>query len=160
MRPALSLCAVVVASIAATPGISPAQSNPLSRFAPPPTALVNGRWNGVDLERRANCVNAQNEGTRGTYAQFDVVADAAGTFAITQASITGLNCTYNGRYQPVDGRLGGVTGTYSCSDGKQGNFQTRAVEVNGVALTIQMGIQLTGAETCTIDAVLALGRLQ
>ena len=134
-----------------------AQTNPLARFAQASSALANGRWNGVDLERRRNCTNAVNEGTRGTYAQFDVFTDAGGTFGITQSGITGLNCTYSGRYTLTDGRLG-IQGSYSCSDGKTGNFQSTAVDVNGVSLDIQMGIQLTGTETCTIDAILSMAR--
>lgn len=134
-----------------------AQSNPLARFAPSAVSLANGRWNGVDLEKRRNCVNAQNEGTRGTYAQFDVVTDASGTFAITQSGITGLNCIYSGRYSTTQANLG-IQGNYSCSDGKQGTFASTAIDVNGISLNIQLGIQLTGSESCTIDAILSMAR--
>ena len=135
-----------------------AQTNPLARFAPPAIVLTDGRWNGVDLERRANCANAQNNGTRGTYAQFDVSSDPAGNFAITQSGITGLNCTYIGRYQVVDGRLA-VQGNMTCSDGKQGAFQTTAIDVSGISLDIQFRMQLSGAETCSIEGLLGLSRL-
>jgi hypothetical protein len=135
-----------------------AQGNPLARFAPPPIALTEGRWNGVDLERRSNCASAQNNGTRGTYAQFDVSNDAAGNIAITQSGITGLNCNYFGRYQAVDGRLA-VQGNMTCSDGKQGTFQTTAIDVNGISFDIQFRMQLTGAETCSIEGLLGLSRL-
>ena len=135
-----------------------AQTNPLARFAPPAIALTDGRWNGVDLERRSNCANAQNNGTRGTYAQFDVSSDGAGNFAIAQSGITGLNCNYTGRYQVVEGRLG-VQGNMTCSDGKQGAFQTTAIDVNGISLDIQFRMQLTGAETCSIEGLLGLSRL-
>ena len=134
-----------------------AQTNPLARFAPPPAELVNGRWNGVDLERRTNCAGEQNNGTRGTYAQFDVSTDAAGGFGIAQSGITGLNCTYSGRYQATGGRLA-VEGTYSCSDGKLGDFRSTAIDARGISLDIQMAIQLRGSETCSIDAILSMAR--
>ena len=135
-----------------------AQTNPLARYPPPAIALTDGRWNGVDLERRSGCTNAQSNGTRGTYAQFDVSSDAAGNFGIVQAGITGLNCNYIGRYQVVDGRLG-IQGTMTCSDGKQGSFQTTAIDVNAISLDIQFHMQLTGTETCSIDGLLGLSRL-
>ena len=135
-----------------------AQTNPLARFTPPSIALTDGRWNGVDLERRSNCANAQNNGTRGTYAQFDVSTDLAGNFGVVQTGITGLNCTYIGRYQAVDGRLA-VQGNMTCNDGKQGTFQTTAIDVSGISLDIQFRMQLTGAETCSIEGLLGLSRL-
>ena len=75
-----------------------------------------------------------------------------------QSGITGLNCTYTGRYQVVDGRLA-VQGNMTCSDGKQGTFQTTAIDVNGISLDIQFRMQLTGAETCSIEGLLGLSRL-
>ena len=137
-------------------GTAGAQEHPLARNATAPALLANGRWNGVDLERRTNCANTQNNGSRGTYAQFDVNTDLTGTFTIGQAGITGLNCTYAGRYVVDDGLA--VDGTYSCTDGKQGRFQTRSVDVTGNAMTMQMDVQLTGTETCTISAILGLAR--
>ena len=155
-RTPLSRVLLLAVAIAAAPAAG--QTNPLARFAPPSIALTDGRWNGVDLERRTNCANAQNNGTRGTYAQFDVSTDLAGNFGVVQTGITGLNCTYTGRYQVVDGRLA-VQGNMTCSDGKQGTFQTTAIDVNGISLDIQFRMQLTGAETCSIEGLLGLSRL-
>lgn len=148
--------AVSIAALVFAPAVL-AEPNPLARFAPPPAELVNGRWNGVDLERRSNCAQAQNNGTRGTYAQFDVSADAAGGFSIAQSGITGLNCSYSGRYETVGGRLA-VEGTYSCTDGKQGDFRTTAMDARGISLDIQLAIQLRGSESCSIDAILSMAR--
>jgi hypothetical protein len=134
-----------------------AAPNPLGRGVPPLADNVNGRWNGVDLERRANCTRAENNGSRGTYAQFDVALDANGFFSVGQTGITGLNCNYAGRFETVDAHSN-VRGTYSCSDGKQGDFQTTRIDVSAVALTIQMSIQLTGNETCAIDGILSMAR--
>jgi hypothetical protein len=141
----------------ATPAL--AQSNPLARVPQPPESLVNGRWNGVDLERRTGCTRPENEGSRGTYAQFDVSTDATGAIAIAQSGITGLNCTYVGRYRVAINRLS-AEGTYSCTDGKQGAFRTTSVLVRPTALEIRMAIQLTGSETCAIDAILGMARFE
>ena len=153
LRPA-GLAAVAIA-LAAFPAI--AQDNPFVRYPPPPSQLMNGTWNGVDLERRSNCTSPQNDGTRGTYAAFTVFTDSTGLFSVAQTGITGLACTYGGHYTVTDGAMG-IDGTYSCSDGKQGNFHATKVDVNGISLTIQMHVQLTGSETCSIDAILGMSR--
>ena len=102
-------------------------------------------------------MHPENNGSRGTYAQFDVSTDASGDFSVAQTGITGLNCNYVGRLATVD-NVPRVQGTYSCTDGKQGSFQTTRIAVDGVSLTIQMGIQLTGTESCTIDGILSMAR--
>jgi hypothetical protein len=134
-----------------------AAPNPVARTAPPGPETVNGRWNGVDLERRSGCVHAENNGSRGTYAQFDVSLDEGGFFSIAQTGITGLNCSYGGQFQVVDGHAQ-AQGNYSCTDGKQGTFQTRRIDTSVVALTIQMSIQLGGSEACAIDGILSMAR--
>ena len=136
--------------------VAVAQDNPLARA---PSALaLNGRWNGVDLERRSSCTQPQNEGNRGTYAQFDIVADAGGGLVITQSGITGLNCTYTLRYTREAGALA-VQGSYACSDGKQGDISRGEVRLHGLSFDLRMAIRLTAAETCGIDALLSMARL-
>jgi hypothetical protein len=120
---------LLAACLAAATAI--AAPNPLSR-APDPLAL-NGRWNGVNLENRSDCRTPENNGSRGTYAQFDVVADAQGNLAITQSGITGLNCSYGGRYE-VAGRLLSWQGSYNCTDGKRGDFQSRSIELHALSV--------------------------
>jgi hypothetical protein len=85
----LPLIAVLFA--AATPAL--AQLHPFPRQFPPSPSGFNGRWNGVDLERRSNCASAQNNGNRGTYAQFDVVAVNNGELNITQTGVTTASST-------------------------------------------------------------------
>ena len=136
-----------------------AQPHPLARVPQPPQTLVHGRWNGVDLERRSACTRPENEGSRGTYAQFDISTDATGAFVIGQSGITGLNCDYLGRYQVAINRLS-AEGTYSCTDGKQGTFRTTYVVARPTALEVRMSIQLTGTETCAIDAILGMARFE
>jgi hypothetical protein len=132
-----------------------AAPNPLSRV-PDPLAL-NGRWNGVNLELRSNCRTPENNGPRGTYAQFDVVSDAQGTLAITQTGITGLDCNYSGRYQVADGRLSWA-GSYSCTDGKRGDFESTSIEAHALSFDIRLATRLTSSEACAIDAVLSMAR--
>jgi hypothetical protein len=83
--------------------------------------------------------------------------DAQGNLAITQSGITGLNCSYGGRYQVVDGRVS-WQGSYNCTDGKRGDFQSTAIEAHALSLDIRLATQLTSSEACTIDAVLSMAR--
>ena len=133
-----------------------AQTHPFARTLDP--ATLDGRWNGVNLELRSNCANAQNNGNRGTYAQFDVASASNGEFVITQSGITALNCEYRGRTEA--GSLGlAFAGAYSCSDGKQGTFRSTAFEATASRLHLRLATQLTGSETCAIDAILNMARL-
>jgi len=151
-RPCAGLMGLLVACLAA------AADNPLARTAPSLSApALNGRWNGVNLERRSACTSPQNEGSRGTYAQFDVVADAAGNLSITQSGITGLNCTYVARYQ-AGARALELQGSYSCSDGKQGSFASGRLEAHALSMDLRLAIRLTGGETCDIDAIVSMAR--
>lgn len=134
-----------------------AQQNPLARPGAPSPATLNGRWNGVNLERRTACTSPQNEGNRGTYAQFDISADSTGNLAIQQSGITGLNCTYNARYQARGTRLA-LEGSYSCSDGKQGTFANGEVVAHPPSLDFRLAIRLTAGETCAIDSILSMAR--
>ena len=134
-----------------------AQQNPLARPGAPAPAALNGRWNGVNLEKRSACTSPQNEGNRGTYAQFDVAADSSGNLTIQQSGITGLNCTYNARYSANGGRLT-LQGTYSCSDGKQGTFASGDVVAHPPSIDFRLAIRLTAGETCAIDSILSMAR--
>jgi len=115
-----------------------------------------GTWNGANLERRSNCANAQNNGARGTYGQFDIANDG-GVFTISETAVTGLTCTYNGTYSQ-DGTQREAKGSYFCSDGKQGNFASTGFLVTATEMQIRMDIKLTGGESCTIDAILGGSR--
>jgi hypothetical protein len=134
-----------------------AQDLPFARHDTPPPTLVDGRYNGIDLEQRSGCANAVNNGSHGTYAQFDVGMIETGDFSITQTGITGLNCSYSGRWSTADGTLS-VQGDYKCTDGKVGTFRTRQVNANGMLLTMLMDIQLSGSETCSINGLLSMAR--
>jgi len=149
MRP---LFAAAFALAALSAGAVP---NPVARDFDP--LQLNGRWNGVDLELRSACRTPENNGSRGTYAQFDVVVDPQGNLSIGQSGITGLNCSYSGRYGAERGRLS-WEGGYTCTDGKRGDFRSTAIETSATALTIRLGIQLTSSEACAIDGILSMAR--
>jgi hypothetical protein len=152
----LWLAAGFCATLAHVPAM--AQENPLARRASPETvALIIGRWNGSNLERRSSCSAAQNNGTHGTYAEFVIVTNGDGDFGITQTGITGLNCDYVGKYR-IEGANRSATGTYSCNDGKRGDFQSRGILVTETAVSIRMDIQLNTTESCAIDAIIGGSR--
>jgi hypothetical protein len=145
----------VTGPLAAIPAA--AVDNSIARPSAPTVAAINGRWNGVNLERRSACASPQNDGNRGTYAQFDIVAEGNGNLSITQSGITGLNCTYTARYQP-DGRALALQGSYSCTDGKQGTITGGRLEVHAPSMDLRLAIRLTAGDTCAIDSILGMAR--
>lgn len=135
-----------------------AQENPLARSPGPSTVtFIDGRWNGANLERRSHCAAAQNNGSRGTYAEFVISTNTDGDIGIAETAVTGLTCNYFGKYR-IAGANRSATGTYSCSDGKKGDFQTKGILVTENAVSIRMDIQLNTTETCTVDAVIGGSR--
>jgi hypothetical protein len=159
-HPASALGAAAIAILAA---LRPAAAldNPLARgtFGAGSSAAIEGAWNGTDLERRSNCTSAQNDGNRGTYAEFDVTTDrVARTLGIDEKAITGLTCSYAGPYTGLGTTLA-WSGTYSCSDGKHGSFASRTILVTDVGLAVHLDVKLDTTETCTIEKVIGAGRL-
>jgi hypothetical protein len=151
----LWLASVICAALVHVPAT--AADNPLSRGIPQATEVpIEGRWNGANLERRSGCNAPQNNGSRGTYAEFDVSTDhAAGLLGITQTGVTGLVCNYYGTYHPV---TRSASGSYTCTDGKRGTYQTKGILVLENTLSIRMDIVLDTTESCTIDAVIGGSR--
>jgi hypothetical protein len=120
---------------------------------------LSGTWNGANLERRSNCTSSQNNGTRGTYAQWNVTVDSIGkTLKVVETTITGLACTYMGFYRIAGNRYEWFDGTLECSDGKQGTFHSTDVMVAKSAFSIRLATKLSGAETCEVDAILGGSR--
>ena len=139
-----------------------AADNPLARgpsWGSTGQASIQGAWNGTDLEARSGCTSASNNGNRGTYAEFDLSTDVPShTLGIDQKGITGLNCTYAGPYGGT-GTPVSWSGIYSCTDGKHGTFTSRAILVTDNTLFLHLDVHLDTTETCTIDKVIAAGRL-
>lgn len=120
---------------------------------------ITGRWNGANLERRSNCASSANNGTRGTYAQWDATLDTVGdTLRILETGITGLSCTYVGSYRLAGNTFEWFDGTYTCTDGKTGTFRSTEFLVTARAFSIRLDTKLTGTETCDIDAILGGSR--
>ena len=148
--------AVLCAALA--PALANAQANPLARRGFGVPFMLDGRWNGADLERRSNCAASQNNGDRGTYAEYVVSVDLINhNLGVTQNGITGLTCTYLGGYREDIGIE--WSGSYSCSDGKRGTFQSQGFLVTPNEMSIRLAIKLNTTETCDIQAVLGGSRL-
>ncbi len=120
---------------------------------------ISGRWNGPNLEQRSNCAATQNNGARGTYAQWDATLDhVSHTLRIQETGITGLSCTYTGSYRLNGNATEWYDGAYQCTDGKTGNFHSTDFMVSEHAFSIRLATKLTGSETCDIDAILGGNR--
>jgi hypothetical protein len=150
-------CLACAAVFVASPAF--AQDNPIARHAlDDPTLIVPGAWNGADLENRSNCTATQNNGSHGTYAEYDITFDTTrNVMGIDETAITGLRCTYLGTYAP-DRFRPTWTGNYSCTDGKTGTFQSTGILATPNALSIRLAIKLTGTESCSVDAILGGSR--
>ena len=136
-------------------------ANPLARPGTDDPVLLNGTWNGADLEARSNCTSSPNNGNHGTYAQWVIGVTAgagAGSMGITENGITGLTCSYSGDYSTASGAPQ-WSGTYSCSDGKHGSFHSTGILASRHEMSIQLVIKLDQSETCDITAVIGGSRL-
>ncbi|HUP97704.1 MAG TPA: hypothetical protein VM073_07180 [Usitatibacter sp.] len=120
---------------------------------------IGGIWNGANLERRSHCASASNNGTRGTYAQWSVTRDTVSDrLRIVETGITGLSCTYAGGYRIAGNKAEWYDGTYTCTDGKTGTFNSSDITVTDNALSIRLAIKLNGSESCDIDAIIGGSR--
>jgi len=147
-------CALALAALA--PAFAHAQANPLARRSTADVVTLNGDvWNGANLERRSNCSSAQNNGSRGTYAAYNVTVNTlGGEIDIDETAITGLRCTYSGRYEAGPS----WSGFYTCSDGKRGTFQSRGFLITPNEMSIRLAIKLDTTESCDVDAILGGSR--
>lgn len=135
-----------------------AQDNPLRRRGPADLAMLAGSWNGANLENRSHCTAAQNEGFHGTYAQYIFALDPVfTTLSIDETAVTGLTCSYGGKYSG-DALGPQWSGTYSCSDGKRGTFQSQGFLITPNAMSVRLAIKLNASETCDVDAILGGSR--
>jgi hypothetical protein len=147
-------------ALAALPGLAQEMPNPLARHADAdPRNLLEGRWNGANLERRSNCRAPQNNGFHGTYAEYLVSFDrSASLMSVSEQAITGLSCTYLGTYSD-DRFRPRWEGNYTCSDNKSGTFVTQSFLATPTGMSIRLAIKLSGSESCDVDAILGGSRL-
>jgi hypothetical protein len=123
-----------------------------------PTApSLGGTWNGANLEARSNCSSSNNNGSHGTYAQYDI-GIGNGTMSIAETAVTGLQCTYSGSYSQI-GQQRQASGTFTCSDGKRGTWQVTGFLVTDNEMSLKLSEQLNTTETCSINAILGGSRL-
>lgn len=141
----------------AAAGIMVVMGATLAPLAGHAQASLTGTWNGAVLEARSNCSNAPNNGSHGTYAQYDI-GIANGAIHITQSGITGLQCNYLGTYSQA-GADRQAAGTLTCSDGKRGTWQVTNFLVTENEMSLKLSEQLNTTETCAINAVLGGSRL-
>jgi hypothetical protein len=147
--------ALVVA--AAIPTAVPAQQNPTLRRTVDLFSLA-GYWNGANLENRSNCATSGVNGQHGTYAQyFFTVFPASGGMTIHEETLSNLTCDYSGAYVE-EGLRPTWTGSFFCSDGKRGTFQSKSFIILPTEMQVRLQIKLTSSEGCDIDSILGGSR--
>jgi hypothetical protein len=146
-------------ALAALPAFAQGTANPLARNTDAdPRNLLAGLWNGANLENRSNCAAPQNNGTHGTYAQYEVSFDRPNSImGITETAISPVTCSYLGTYNndPIQPQW---VGNYSCGDGKTGSFAMQRLIATPNSMYLRLTIKLTGSESCDVDAILGGSR--
>ena len=151
------LClAIALACVGAAP--AQAQTNPAERRGTADFTMLTGFWNGANLEMRSNCSNVLNNGRHGTYAEYNVsLVRSESHLDIVENTVTGLNCIYTGNY--VEDRFAPKwTGSYSCSDGKRGPFESTGFLITPTQMQIRLHIKLDSSESCDVDSILGGSR--
>ena len=130
-------------------------------FGPPAPIIpgLAGQWQGAIIETRSNCSQAQNNGGRATYGQYDIgtVGSTTGPISISLAGVTGLQCTYTGNFATNGARLQ-ANGALSCNDGKRGSWRSTNMLITAKSMSLELAVQLDTTETCTIAAILGGSR--
>jgi hypothetical protein len=143
---------------AAIPAAAPAQQNPAERRTAANAVSLGGYWNGANLENRSNCATAGVNGSHGTYAQyFFSVNPSSSTMQIHEETLSNLTCNYDGTYAE-DGLRVTWNGSFSCSDGKRGTFQSKRFLITPTEMQVRLQVKLTNSEGCDIDSILGGSR--
>jgi len=147
---------LALALVAAVPAA--AQDNPAARRSAASLVALGGYWNGANLENRSNCTTAGVNGIHGTYAQyFFSVNPSTSTMQIQETTVTNLTCSYDGVYADTPFRPT-WNGSFSCSDGKRGTFESRGFLVTPTEMQVRLQIKLESSERCDIDSILGGSR--
>lgn len=150
-------CLALLAA-AAVPATAPAQQNPAERRTEPNLASLGGDWNGTNLENRSNCATAGVNGMHGTYARYSfTVHPPSSTMHIHEETLSNLTCDYDGTYSEAGLRVT-WNGSFSCSDGKRGTFQSRNFLILPTEMQVRLHIKLQNSEGCDIDSILGGSR--
>jgi hypothetical protein len=135
-----------------------AQDNPLLRRVPADLTMLRGYWNGANLENRSNCATAGVNGQHGTYAQyFFTVTPSDNSMSVHETTVTNLTCDYAG-ITSGDGPQPSWTGTFTCSDGKRGTFQSKSYLITPNEMQVRLQLKFENSEGCDADAILGASR--
>jgi hypothetical protein len=140
-----------------------AQDNPNARRGAADLRSLGAYWNGANLENRSNCVTAGVNGIHGTYAQYFFSVNptnpsgTAGNMQIHETTVTNLTCDYDGAYSDDPFRPA-WNGSFVCSDGKAGTFESRGFLITPTEMQVRLQIKLTSSERCDIDSILGGSR--
>ncbi|CAN5357914.1 hypothetical protein BH11PSE11_BH11PSE11_20080 [soil metagenome] len=98
---------------------------------------MNGNWYGPVLEQWNNCTDAAYNGNHGANAIWTVgMYDGVSLIIVGNIQTTpGFTCTYSGTHA-LSGTTRAASGTFSCSNGKQGNWRTSEFQVTDRSLSL------------------------
>ena len=134
-----------------------AQDNPITRRSALDLFALRGYWNGANLENRSNCATAGVNGQHGTYAQYFFTVNTDTSMNIHEETLSNLTCDYAGSF--VDDRfMPRFNGTFSCSDGKRGTFESKSFLITPTEMQVRLQLKFTNSEGCDADAILGGSR--
>ena len=93
---------------------------------------LSGSYFGSFLSLRHNCANPADNGPFNGSGQFTIVHDGTHHVTITALlsdNLRTFSCTWAGQYSQL-GRIGAITGTYTCTDGHAGTWNASEIEVS------------------------------
>ena len=160
----LGKCLALLLASAALAAVAQDESpNPFARRGVADLRSLSGYWNGANLENRSNCTTAGVNGIHGTYAQYlftvlpSNLANTEGNMLIHETTVTNLTCDWEGPYSNDPFRPT-WNGTFTCSDGKQGTFQSRGFLITSTEMQVRLQARWTNNERCDADSILGGSR--
>lgn len=105
---------------------------------PPVTGpSINGTWYGPVLEQVSNCSNSVYNGNHGANAIWSIAMFDGVNISINGNIQTAppFNCSYTGTHA-LNGSTDSASGTFTCDNGKHGNWQTTQYTVTDRSFTL------------------------
>lgn len=150
-------CLLLLACAAAP--LAFAQDNPTARRGVANFTMLNGFWYGANLENRSGCATAGVNGIHGTYAQYFINwVPTTAYLTIQENTVTNLSCSWSGNASDNEWLRPTWSGTFSCSDGKAGTFQSTSFLITPNEMQIRLRLKWTNSEGCDADAILGGSR--
>ena len=108
-----------------------------------------GHYGGGIHQAATGCADAGSNGTTEAFGTLDVTQNGQ---ALTLRSFPsgGGSCSYPGTLTQY-GQMGGVSGVYSCSDGKAGTFALFEMQVNPSGITGRFSAMSTSPPGCQLN---------